>query len=70
MRNISYVYTLLGCTVAQFTCANGQCVPISARCNNVNECSDGSDEQNCGKFKEIAYVICNLAFYFMIRFSI
>ena len=38
----------LGCTSVQFTCANGQCVPVSARCNNVRECTDGSDEQNCG----------------------
>ena len=47
--------------MTQFTCGNGQCVPLSARCNNVNECSDGSDEQNCGKFKLIGYVIYDLA---------
>ena len=42
------LWTHLGCSSTQFTCSNGQCVPISARCNNVNECTDGSDEQNCG----------------------
>ena len=39
---------LKGCTSNQFTCANGQCVPSASRCNNVRECSDGSDELNCG----------------------
>ena len=40
-----------GCTTTQFTCSNGQCVPLTARCNNINECADGSDEQNCGTVK-------------------
>lgn len=50
IRSISWSYTcifIIGCTSAQFTCANGRCVPISARCNGVNECGDNSDEQNC-----------------------
>ena len=38
-----------GCTSTQFNCANGQCVPVASRCNNIRECSDGSDELNCGK---------------------
>ena len=38
-----------GCTADQFMCANGQCVPVTARCNSRRECSDGSDELNCGK---------------------
>ena len=45
------IIIIKGCTAAQFTCSNGQCVPLSARCNNVNECNDGSDEQNCGNVK-------------------
>lgn len=46
---IATEYLLIkGCTSNQFTCANGQCVPSSSRCNNVRECADGSDEFNCG----------------------
>ena len=46
---IHLLQLLLGCSSTQFTCSNRQCVPISARCNNVVECTDGSDERNCGK---------------------
>ncbi|KAK6966048.1 basement membrane-specific heparan sulfate proteoglycan core protein, partial [Biomphalaria glabrata] len=31
----------------EFTCDNGQCVPLRARCNRRFECSDQSDETNC-----------------------
>ena len=37
-----------GCAETQFTCTNGQCVPKEARCNNIRECRDGSDEFSCG----------------------
>ena len=45
---ISSVFVSIGCSSSQFTCANGQCVPLTARCNSINECADNSDEQNCG----------------------
>ena len=45
---ISDVFVSIGCSSSQFTCANGQCVSLTARCNSVNECADNSDEQNCG----------------------
>ena len=41
-------FTWLGCTSDQFTCANGQCVPMAARCDGNIDCTDGSDESNCG----------------------
>ena len=38
-----------GCGPDEFTCDNGQCIPISARCDGKSsECSDSSDERNCG----------------------
>ena len=46
-----------GCTSNQFTCSNGQCVPSSSRCNNVRECTDGSDESNCGNIQNILIMI-------------
>ena len=42
---------IIDCTSNEFTCANHQCVPISSRCNGREECSDGSDESNCGNWK-------------------
>lgn len=37
----------------QFQCTNGTsregayCVPLSSKCDSVNDCSDGSDEAKC-----------------------
>jgi hypothetical protein len=31
----------------EFTCDSGQCIPLSKRCNQISECLDGSDEENC-----------------------
>ena len=31
----------------EFTCSGGMCVPLSHRCNQINDCEDQSDEQNC-----------------------
>ena len=33
-----------------FLCHDGECVGNNSRCNNINDCDDGSDEHNCGKF--------------------
>ncbi|KAH8295665.1 hypothetical protein KR018_002570, partial [Drosophila ironensis] len=33
-----------GCSLAEFSCNNGRCVPLSKYCNNANDCGDGSDE--------------------------
>jgi hypothetical protein len=31
----------------QFQCSDGSCTHIAGRCNGVNNCGDGSDEQGC-----------------------
>ncbi|CAH2989503.1 unnamed protein product [Chilo suppressalis] len=33
------------CTSAEFRCKTGRCIPISWRCDNEKDCSDGSDEE-------------------------
>ena len=33
--------------VCQFRCDNGQCVLATDRCNGVQNCTDGSDEDFC-----------------------
>lgn len=39
--------TVESCDADQFQCTNGQCIPVSARCDDNFECSDYSDELNC-----------------------
>ena len=35
------------CSITELACVSGQCVPITSRCNGVEECGDGSDELQC-----------------------
>nr|XP_032526331.1 basement membrane-specific heparan sulfate proteoglycan core protein [Danaus plexippus plexippus] len=35
------------CHESQFTCYDGRCIPHIRRCDNIYDCSDFSDEQNC-----------------------
>ncbi|CAN0379209.1 unnamed protein product [Lampetra fluviatilis] len=35
------------CPPGQFVCADISCVPLSARCDGVNDCNDASDEASC-----------------------
>ena len=53
---MTYLYSYnAGCTPNQFMCANGQCVPVTARCNSRTECTDGSDELNCGMMQYVFF---------------
>ena len=38
---------LSGCSKGDFTCNDGQCVTMEQRCNQVPDCRDESDEENC-----------------------
>ena len=35
------------CDPEQFTCDDGNCVPLAGRCDSVADCDDVSDEKNC-----------------------
>ncbi|XP_060588465.1 mucin-2-like isoform X1 [Ruditapes philippinarum] len=35
---------------SQFQCGNGSCIPISWRCDSLNDCTDNSDESGCSSY--------------------
>jgi hypothetical protein len=35
------------CTIDEFTCKSGQCIPQLAVCDEVKDCPQGDDEENC-----------------------
>ena len=45
--NAEYVVKLTSCREAMFTCDDGRCIDIAARCDNTADCIDGSDENQC-----------------------
>ena len=38
------------CSEHEFSCSDGMCIPIEKKCDFVNNCWDGSDENNCNIF--------------------
>ncbi|XP_046807625.1 uncharacterized protein LOC111683168 isoform X2 [Lucilia cuprina] len=48
--------TIPQCSLSEYSCTNGRCVPLSKYCNNINDCGDGSDEPRfCSR--------CNRTYY-------
>ena len=42
--------TFTVCRTTEFSCDDGQCIPIVLRCNDVINCRDSSDEKNCNVY--------------------
>lgn len=43
------VGTKAECVANQFQCGNGRCIPSVWQCDSDKDCTDGSDENSCGK---------------------
>ena len=41
------VLKLTGCREGEFTCSDGQCIRMEERCDQIMDCEDKSDEDNC-----------------------
>ncbi|CAD5212711.1 unnamed protein product [Bursaphelenchus okinawaensis] len=46
-----------GCSDDEFTCSNGKCIDKRRKCNQIHDCSDGSDEEDCGRFTALFWIL-------------
>ncbi|KAL7630651.1 UNVERIFIED_CONTAM: hypothetical protein RMT77_019142 [Armadillidium vulgare] len=46
-KNTSLTASLSSCSSLEAVCGDGQCIPLSKRCNSYADCPDTSDELNC-----------------------
>ena len=47
---------LHACNAEQFACDNAFCISMEKRCNAIEDCQDGSDEQKCGKLNNTSRI--------------
>ena len=50
------LYLSASCRNEAFQCNNGQCIPLSWRCDKVSACTDGEDERNCCEFNRFCLI--------------
>ena len=53
MNHLSGTEPVPSCGPGKFRCDDGTCIEESYRCDDVTDCRDGSDEQNCGSQPDV-----------------
>lgn len=48
------------CLDEEFECSDSTCIDLSRKCDGVRDCSDGEDEDNCGKLQELRKFLLNV----------
>ena len=41
----------------EFRCDGGICKMMAVRCNDVPECNDGTDEENCSRKSSLLHIV-------------
>ena len=62
MIKIKKLYVLLECIDNHFTCKDGKCVDIDAKCDREYDCEDESDEHDCSNIFDIYFSIIQLVY--------
>jgi len=47
------------CQRGEVPCDNGVCIPLDYLCDGDYDCTDRSDEANCGQYKCFTAVLCH-----------
>uniref|UniRef100_A0A8C3CHM3 Transmembrane serine protease 15 n=1 Tax=Cairina moschata TaxID=8855 RepID=A0A8C3CHM3_CAIMO len=47
LANFTTGYHLGSCTLEEYQCRSGECIPLHNLCDNLPQCEDGSDEAKC-----------------------
>ena len=65
-KKVSFV--LIECTDTHFTCKDGKCIDIEAKCDREYDCEDESDEHDCGNISKLLFTIIQIVYFISIEF--
>lgn len=54
---------LIGCSISEFACSNGKCIPSSKYCDRIDDCDDNSDEPRFCTRKFCAFISFYISFW-------